>query len=255
MSVLYRHKLLIACILFLGLCFGFLYSQTPDVSILRSGTVQILREDLRTGEPISVSVGRDSPQWTSIAKTSRFFLNALVVAEDSRFYQHGSLDFREIWNSMVTNWERGRYVRGASTISQQVVRMVFLSREKTILRKLREALGAIVLEYVLTKDEILEWYINLIPFGHSTYGVRQASAYFFRTEPELLTISQSIQLAMVVPGPSIWVQGLSRKKLSELGLRKFAKIANALFEEGYITQTQLRKALASGNFGEPVSIE
>ncbi len=229
-----------------------LYWLTPDISSIKEGQVTITREDLKTGLPTSVTVGPNTAAWTSLEKSSRFFLNSIVVAEDAPFYQHCGLDFREIWNSLLTNLEKGRYVRGASTISQQVVRILFLSREKTMTRKLREALGALLLESTLSKDKILEWYINLIPFGHSTYGVKQASEYFFKTEPEMLTLNQSILLTMVVPGPSIWAQGLFRKRLSEPGAKKFAKIANALFEEGYITSAQLQRVLASGNFGEPI---
>lgn len=245
------YKIIILIVLALAF-YGIAYL-TPDVSEMREGKIKILRPDFKTGLPVSVEVGPKTSDWTPIGKVSRFFLNAIVVAEDSRFYQHFGLDFREIWNSVQINLELGRYARGGSTITQQVVRILFLSREKTLLRKVCEILGALVLEWTMSKDEILEWYVNLVPLGKSNYGVKQASRFFFDTDPELLNIMQSIQLAMIIPAPSIWAPGLVRKKMSLAAQKRFANVANALFSEGYITLVQHKKALASGNFGAPIA--
>ena len=231
-----------------------LVSLTPPVSEMSSGKVLVQRVDPRTGKevPVFLGPGVEGQAWTPLSKVSRFFLDALVVSEDSRFYQHFGVDFREILVSALTNLQKGKYARGASTITQQLVRLVFLTREKTILRKLREALGALVLEWVLGKDEILEWYVNLVPLGPTTYGIAAASQVYFNTEAELLNVPQSILLVMVIPGPSLWTPIFQKRRLSELGQKKFAKIANELFASGSITSAQYQKALASGNFGAPV---
>lgn len=242
-----RYILLVLALL-LGLLTFLVYKLTPDLSALKDGTLSLQRSD----DSPSVLVGPKHPNWVPLSKVSRFFINAIIVSEDSRFYQHYGLDYREIWNSFQTNLEQGRYARGASTITQQLVRIAFLHREKTILRKVREALGALLLERTLTKDEILEWYVNLIPLGQEQYGILEASHFYFKSDPELLSVSQSIQLAMTVPAPSVWAPGLIRKKLSEAGQKRFSKIAYALYSEGYITLNQYRKSLALGNFGAPV---
>lgn len=225
---------------------------SPEVSLMRRGIVAITRWDSKKAQLVTVNVGPKTENWTKIQNVSRYLVATIIMAEDLHFYDHFGLDFTEIWHSYRINREKGRYVRGASTITQQVVRLVFLSREKTVERKLREAAGAIVLECLLEKDEILEWYLNLIPFGHGIYGIKEASEYFFNNEPELLTIDQSLLLALIIPGPSIWVQGLDRKNLSEMGQKRYAKLANSLYQTGYITYDQLKKVMATGNFGAPI---
>ncbi len=237
-----------------GLLYTF-YELTPNVSLLKRHAIEVQREDPKTGLPIFVSVGPKTSEWTPLSKVSQFFLNAIVVAEDSRFYQHNGIDFREIWNSFLKNRETGRYTRGGSTITQQLVRLAFLTREKTLERKVREVLGALVLERILSKEKILEWYVNLIPLGYPNYGVQEASRFYFKTDAELLNIDQSILLAMIVPAPSVWSQELSRKHLSDQGKRRFINIARALFSESYITSTQYQKSLSSGNFGNPIVLQ
>src|SRR5690606_35698153 len=118
---------------------------------------------------------------------SRHALHAIVVAEDARFYQHAGLDFAEIWASLKTNIRKGRYARGGSTITQQVVKVAFLSSRKNLIRKAREAVGAMLLELLFTKQEILEWYINLVQFGDGVYGIKEGCWHYFKTKPEQLT--------------------------------------------------------------------
>ncbi len=244
--------LAVACVLTIASLVIAVIYLSPEVWLMQRGVVALTRWDTKKGQLVTVNVGPKSENWTNIQKVSRYLAATIILAEDLRFYEHYGLDFTEIWHSYLINREKGRYVRGASTITQQVVRMVFLSREKTVQRKLREAAGALVLECLLDKDEILEWYVNLIPFGHGIYGIKEASEYFFNNEPELLTIDQSLLLALIIPGPSIWVQGLDRKNLSEMGQKRYAKLASSLFQQGYISYEQLKKVMATGNFGSPI---
>lgn len=110
--------------------------------------------------------------------------------------------------------------RGGSTISQQVVKMAFLSREKTLIRKAREVVGTL-LETILSKDEIMEWYLNLAEFGDAVYGIEKASWHYFRTKPQLLSIEQAVHLALVLPSPNGWSKGLRRKNLTRFGHQRF----------------------------------
>jgi membrane peptidoglycan carboxypeptidase len=131
--------------------------------------------------------------------------------------------------------------------------MAFLGREKTIVRKIREAMGTLLLESMLTKDEILTWYINLAEFGDGIYGLRAAASHYYQTKPELLTIQQAANLAVVLPSPNGWSIGLRRRNLTAFGQRRYATIVTQMFRSGYITQTQWLNALATGNFGRPVA--
>jgi monofunctional biosynthetic peptidoglycan transglycosylase len=243
-----RRRLLLIAILLSILVAWFV----PFVPALYFNTITVTRLDAK-GKVINVDVGPGTKQWISIEHVSRHIVNAIVVAEDGKFYSHHGFDFEAIQKAIDLNRKKGRYVRGASTISQQVIKMTFLSREKTIVRKLREAAGTVLMEIMLPKDKIIEWYINLCEFGGGIYGVKSAGMYYFKTRPELLTIEQAAHLALVIPSPNKWSKGLRAKSLTPFGQRRFARIVTNLFLAGYITEVQKATALARGNFGNPIA--
>ncbi len=222
----------------------------PPVWTLREGPIAVLRWP-KSGAQV-FTVGPGQPTWVPIHKVSRHVLHAIVVAEDARFYEHNGLDWHEIRQSFEQNMEQKRYARGASTITQQVVKMGFLGSEKNIVRKTREALGALLLEQVLDKDEILEWYINLVEFGDGVFGINAAAAHFFQTSAELLTIQDGAHLALVLPSPNRWSKGLRQKELTGFGHRRYAQIIDEMYKQGFITATLRQSALATGDFGRPV---
>lgn len=224
----------------------------PFIPALYFSSISVRRLDAK-GKPIDVDVGPATKNWIPIDKVSRHVVNAVVVAEDSKFYQHHGFDFQAIAKAIELNRKKGRYVRGGSTISQQVVKMAFLSREKTIIRKVREAFGTLIMEATMSKDRILEWYINLCEFGGGIYGVKPAGKYYFKTRPELLTIEQAVHLAVVIPSPNKWSKGLRANSLTPFGQRRFGRIVTNMYLSGYITEVQKNTALARGNFGNPIA--
>lgn len=223
---------------------------TPPVWELKEGAVSVVRWPKSGPQTFEVGPGRDS--WIPIDNVSRHVINAIVVAEDARFYEHSGLDFKEIRSSIAFNMEKKRYARGASTITQQVVKMVFLGPEKSIFRKFREALGALVLDYILGKDEILEWYINLVEFGDGVFGIKSAAEHFFETTPELLTIQDGAHLALVLPSPNRFSRGLRQKQLTTFGHRRYAQIIDEMYKLHFITSALRESALATGDFGKPI---
>ncbi|HYX36128.1 MAG TPA: biosynthetic peptidoglycan transglycosylase [Oligoflexus sp.] len=235
-------------ILVLGLL--TLACMTPPVWQLKQGSVSVVRWPKSGPQTFEVGPGRES--WVSIHNVSRHVINAIVVAEDARFYEHPGLDFKEIRSSIAFNMEQKRYARGASTITQQVVKMVFLGPEKSIFRKFREALGALVLDWILGKDDILEWYINLVEFGDGVFGIKSAADHFFETTPELLTIQDGAHLALVLPSPNRFSRGLRQKHLTEFGHRRYAQIIEEMYKLNFITSALRESALATGDFGKPV---
>jgi monofunctional biosynthetic peptidoglycan transglycosylase len=225
----------------------------PAVPLLLMGrSVTVTQWDKKHGER-RVKVGPGEPSWIRGKDLSRHVFHAFVVAEDARFYEHHGIDLGAIRESLEHNRKKGRYARGGSTITQQVVKMAFLTREKTLIRKSREALGAILLDAIADKDEILEWYVNLTEFGNGIYGVKAAAKHWFGTKPELLTIEQAIHLAIVIPSPNGWSKGLRRKDLTKFGEKRFATIARNMKLSGWITETQWITALSRGNFGRPLA--
>ena len=250
-SNLQIRKWHVACGLLFICIFGALWF-VPPIWQLHKGPVTVTRWDRLKGE-IRVDVGPSKPHWISIRSSSRHVLNAIIVAEDARFFQHGGIDFLELAKSIETNIRKGRYARGASTITQQVIKMSFLTRDKTLIRKAREALGAMLVEKALKKNEILEWYINLAEFGDGVYGIKDAAAHYFSTKPELLTIQQAIHLALVLPSPNGWSKGLRQRDLTEFGHQRFATIATRMRINGYITDLQWQNVMVTGNFGNPIA--
>jgi monofunctional biosynthetic peptidoglycan transglycosylase len=232
----------------LGLVLWFI----PPVWQLLDGPITVTRWQRVKGETQAV-VGPGQKGWTSSKRISRHALYAIVAAEDGRFYQHIGIDPAEMWASLQTNIKRGKFARGGSTITQQVVKMAFLGREKTIVRKMREATGALILELILPKDKILEWYINLAEFGDGVYSVADGAWHYFKTKPELLTIEQSVHLALVLPSPNGWSGGLRRGRLTAFGNRRFAAILNRMRQSGYITKVQWLTAVTRGDFGRPIA--
>lgn len=235
-----------------SLCVLLLILFVPWIPLLYTGGIEVKRLDAK-GESIMTEVGPRTKQWVSVKSVSRHLLHAIVVAEDAKFYQHHGFDFEAIRKAYALNQRKGKFMRGGSTISQQVVKMAFLSREKTYLRKAREAVGTVLMELLLPKDKILEWYINLTEFGGGIYGVKQAGHYYFKTRPELLTTEQSIHLALVIPSPNKWSKGLRAKSLTPFGHRRFSRIVSNLSKAGYISDTERQTALARGNFGAPIA--
>lgn len=232
---------------------GFIFWFIPFIPALYLPSITVDQPSKKRAEN-NVAVGPETKDWVPFAKISPHLRLAVVVSEDARFFEHFGLDLVEIWHSVEKNLKHQRFARGASTISQQVVKMAFLSREKSLIRKIREAAGALLLEALFSKNDILTWYLNLAEFGDGIYGVRKAAQHYFKTQPQSLSIQQSIHLALVLPSPQKWSSGLNRRQLTAFGHRRFAKILQQMYLNGYISRSQRNSVLGSGNFGSPISV-
>jgi penicillin-binding protein 1A len=127
---------------------------------------------------------------------------ATLAVEDSNFYYHFGIDPKAIFRAFITNLKAGYVVEGGSTITQQLTKTMFLSREKTLPRKIKEAILAVRLELVFSKDEILEMYLNQIYYGHGTYGVEAAARNYFRKSVNELTIAECAMIASLPKAPN-----------------------------------------------------
>jgi len=246
-----REKLLLLFIFLLLAATICALVLVPDTTILQRQSVEVTRWYRKIGKKEEL-VGPSRPMWTDYDLVSKHVYYAIIASEDSRFYEHFGLDVVEIAKSLQRNLKAGRYVRGASTITQQVVKMALLTREKTILRKVKEAFGAVRLEMEMPKQGILEWYINLAEFGDGVYGIKDAAWHYFRTKPELITIQQAVNLAIVLPSPNRWSAGLRKGKLTDFGKKRFASVVRRMYRQGFITETLMHSALNTGDFGNPV---
>jgi len=166
-------------------------------------------------------------------------LQTLLLGEDAGFFGHGGIDLSELPSAILTNWSRGENARGASTITQQLAKNLFLSREKRLGRKLQEVALALLLESALGKERILEIYLNVIEWGPGLYGLRPAARQYFGKEPDELAPAQMALLVALIPGPVKYQRSLARGTPSPgfrpLVDRLLAKLrsVDALSEEQY----------------------
>jgi len=140
-------------------------------------------------------------RWIPLSQLPRYFLQAVIVAEDGTFYTHGGVEWYEVRESLAKNLQEGRIVRGASTITQQLAKNLYLSTSKDPLRKAKEVIIALLMEHHLTKERILELYVNLIEWGDGIFGVDAASRSYFGKSASRLTLDEAVALAAVLPAP------------------------------------------------------
>lgn len=139
--------------------------------------------------------------WVPYENISPSLARAVVAGEDLRFFYHSGLDWQQIRSALAQNWEERRFARGASTVTQQLAKNLFLSPSKNPARKLHEALIAKELELILGKRRILELYLNTIEWGDGIYGAEAASRHYFNTPAASLNVDQAAFLAAIIPNP------------------------------------------------------
>ncbi len=160
---------------------------------------------------------------------------AFMAAEDHRFYQHGPIDLQAIARATYVNWRAGRVVQGGSTLSQQIAKSLFLTPDQTLERKLQEAALAWRLERMLTKDEVLELYLNRIFFGANTFGVDGAARTYFGKPASQLTLAESALLAALPKAPS----RLALTNDMSAALARSRWVLQRMHDTGWITREEM----------------
>ncbi len=166
--------------------------------------------------------------------------DAIVAVEDERFYSHKGVDMEAVGRALKVNAEQGAYAQGGSTITQQVVKLLFTDGERTLDRKIREALLAFELETQAEKDQVLETYLNLVYFGEGCYGVEAAAERYFGHPASSLTLAESALLAGVVRSPGRY----SPIDDPEAALERRDLVLRLMREQGHISAEQEREARA-----------
>lgn len=152
-------------------------------------------------QPMEVESGPGSPDWVPYEAISRNMEIAVQVCEDGHFMTHHGFDFEAIGNSIRDDLIKGRFVRGASTVSMQLAKNLYLGKEKTLGRKLQEAVLTQLLEQELSKQELMELYLNVIEYGPGVYGIGPAARYYFAERPSDLSLAQALYIASIFPNP------------------------------------------------------
>ncbi len=208
---------------------GYVWLTLPDVRILRTqnpATTAFM--ELRAAE---ARARRQTPRrvqrWVGYGHISRDLKRAVLVAEDDAFWQHEGVDFEQLQESIEADWMRGRFVRGGSTITQQLAKNLYLSPSKNPVRKLRELMIARRLEAELKKARILELYLNVIEWGDGIYGVEAASRAYFNTSAAMLGPTESALLAAAIINPRLLNPGRPTPRLlrrQQLILRRMGAV-------------------------------
>ncbi len=163
-----------------------------------------------SGQNRTLDVSPASADFIALGDVPPLFLRTLLLAEDASFYGHRGIDLRELPAALLTNWSRGTAARGASTISQQLAKNLFLSRDKQLGRKLQELAITFLLESALGKGRILEIYLNIIEWGPDLRGLRPAARHYFGREPRSLRPAEMAFLVAIIPGPIKYQSSFAR---------------------------------------------
>lgn len=181
--------------------------------------------------------------WSDLKNISRYAQAAIVLSEDWSFYQHDGFDSEQMKVALEEAASGGR-VRGASTITQQMVKNVWLSDARTLWRKVHELILAYKADKVLPKKRILEIYLNVIEFGPGIYGITRAANHYFQKSPSGLTPRESAFLAMLLPSPKRYYVSFRKKKLTRFAQRRVKEI---------LVKMRMGKAITPEQYEEEVN--
>jgi membrane peptidoglycan carboxypeptidase len=202
-----------------------------------------------------IAVSPASPDFIALADVPPLFVETLLLGEDGGFFGHRGVDLAEVPAAVLTNWSRGGAARGASTITQQLAKNLFLSREKNLGRKLQELSLALLLEATLDKQRILEIYLNVIEWGPGLYGLRPAARRYFHKEPRDLTAREMAFLVALIPGPLKYQRSFASGTLSPgfrplvdnllVKLRSVEALGQREYEEAMAEELRIAVPMAS----------
>ncbi len=196
-----------------------------------------------TTQMFQVELCPTQPTYTKLRQISPYLQKAIVLTEDSLFWEHRGFDWNSIQKNYEENKKAGRYKRGGSTITQQLAKNMFLTADKTLIRKGLEALITMKIEKTLNKKEILERYLNVVEFGNKIYGVQKASRHYFKKAPSELSIVESTFLAMLLPSPKKYSASFYKKELTPFASKRVRQIISHMYQFNRITEPEYGQAL------------
>jgi monofunctional biosynthetic peptidoglycan transglycosylase len=185
-----------------------------------------------------VSLCPKDASYTRLDNISPYLKNLVVIAEDASFYSHKGFDLDELKKSAQLNFDSMRFLRGGSTITQQLAKNIYLDFDKSIARKIREALLAWQIEKVLTKNEILEKYLNVVELGPNIFGVAKASNYYFSKAPLELNTLESAFLVYLLPNPKVHSRTFTKGTLTPYARYRILDLNYKLFKYKKISEEQ-----------------
>lgn len=215
-------------------------AELPDINLLKSYQPSLITTVYDDSGAAVAQFFVERRVFIPLEKIPAVLKQATLAVEDARFYAHHGIDYIGIARAIWSNVQAGEVVEGASTITQQVAKMLFLTHRKTFERKLREVILAYRMEQVLTKDEILEIYLNQTYYGHGAYGVEAAANVYFGKPVMELTLDEAALIAGLPKAPTAY----SPYNAPERALRRRGHVLRRMVETGDITPAQEQQAQA-----------
>ncbi len=190
-------------------------------------------------------MGPGTDSWVNMEEIAPHMPQAIVTTEDGAFYKHAGISMPAIKRAAIKNMKAGHFAFGASTITMQLVKNLFLTRDKTISRKLQEMILTWWVENSMEKDQILELYLNVVEFGPAIYGIRAASEYYFGKAPVDLTLLECAFLSKMLPNPIARHKYYLAGGLDEAWRAVLERVVTKMYERGFITEEEWNEAMAS----------
>lgn len=231
LSRLKQHYLLVLGVLFI--VYGAFMFALPDISGVEKGVM--IRIQGYGKKNLEKFVSPSSRDFVLSSKLPKHVTGAIIVSEDEDFYTHNGISMDEILAAAQFDLKYHTLKHGGSTITQQVVKNIYLTGERKFSRKIVEALTALRLEKKLSKRQILDYYINIAEFGPGIYGIRNASAFYFDKQPEELTPQEAAILAVILPKPKARGRALMELEEEEFQPQRVKHLLARMKKQGYIT--------------------
>ncbi len=241
-------------VLIIILWFYLVLSDLPDVSVLKhyrpAASAEVLDKD---GSLLTHFYDRKFRIWVPISSLPAIVIRAVVIAEDDTFFGHDGVNYQAVWEALRHDVRKKKFARGGSTITQQMIKNVLLSKEKTITRKLREFVLARKAEDILTKRRILEIYLNEVEWGDNVYGIEAASRFYFEKHAQELNPGEAALLAGMLPNPRYYNpfkrmnKATGRQERVLFNMRQAKQITQEEYDAALASPVQLRQD-GSGRF-------
>ena len=181
---------------------------------------------------------KNKKAYTRLEDLDKKYREAVIAAEDHRFYNHGAVDFQSLLRAVDINIRKKQFVEGGSTITQQLVKNLFFDQGQNFERKLKEYFMSVEMEKKFTKDQILEMYVNKSYFGSGYYSIKEASKGYFDKTPDILTLSEAAFLAGVPNAPSVYDPRVNKN----LAVQRRRIVLEKMITYGYISAEEAKMA-------------
>lgn len=231
-----------------------------DVSVLHDGPSADIAALAVNGPPYrgdgsTINIPTPDEDWIAYEALPELVPRGVLAAEDAAFFRHNGFDYGGIARAMIHNLRVGRMERGGSTITQQLIKNLYLSHNRTVTRKLQEAYLTWRIEEALGKQRILEIYLNVVHWGKGIFGIRQAAEYYYGVTPEELTIDQVALLGAILPNPERFGGQMKQGKIASSRVEKFEHVMANLRYLGDITYQEYVELMSRARRGQIGGLE